>query len=59
LCAFSRPPLATTPEREAFVSTFSRALFICATVAAGFAANPSAAAPETCGAAIEVPFRNS
>ncbi len=61
LFRFNRPPEATpvAPESEAFWSTPSRiAFFTPATGASGTLANASAAAPATCGLAIEVPEAN-
>ena len=55
--AFSRPPVTDSPANGAFASTEpSSAARIWATVAAGAFAASSAAAPLTCGAAIDVPF---
>ncbi len=53
---FSRPPVATRPTRPGTGSTPpSSAAFTWAGVASGFFAKRSAAAPATCGVAIDVP----
>ena len=56
--ALSRPPVMVFPERLPTGSVLSRiALFTCAVVRDGVFARTSAATPETCGAAIDVPLR--
>src|SRR5215213_6144982 len=58
LNAFNRPPVATLPVSDGFASTPDRmAERTCAYVAVGRYANASAAVPETCGVAIDVPLR--
>ena len=53
---FSRAPVATSPEREAFLSAPSNiASLTAATLAPGILAKARAAAPATCGLAMEVP----
>ena len=52
--------MATLPASDAFASTLRRILsLICATVAVGNFVARNAAAPATCGVAIEVPLKNS
>ena len=51
--------MATSPASEAFGSTLRRILSLTwATVAVGNFVNRNAAAPATCGVAIEVPLKN-
>src|ERR1700682_6007651 len=58
LAAFSRPPVIVFPARLEIVSVLSRiALFTCAVVILGVFASTSAATPETCGVAMDVPLR--
>jgi hypothetical protein len=57
LQALSRPPVATLPVSDASLSVpLKMAVLICAAVNDGCAAFTSAAAPATCGVAIEVPL---
>ena len=60
-CGMSkRPPLAVIPSRAGTGSTpASSASLTSVTVAVGASENSRPAAPVTCGAAIEVPCRNS
>ena len=52
--------MATSPFSEGFLSTLRRILSLTwATVAVGNFVNRKAAAPATCGVAIEVPLKNS
>src|ERR1700682_1025272 len=56
--AFSRPPVIVFPERLGMGSVLARiALLTWAVVRPGVFARTSAATPETCGAAMEVPLR--
>ena len=56
--AFSLPPVATFPDRDARRSQDPRILlFICAVEIDGFLALSRAAVPVTYGTAIDVPFR--
>ena len=60
LAAFSRPPVTDLPARAAIGSTVPKSSALRpAPVAAGSAALTSAATPETCGVAIDVPSNQS
>ena len=57
---FSRPPLATALARPAFGSTDCKSAFFTATGdAPAFFEKTRAAAPLTCGVAMEVPLRKA
>ena len=59
LATSRRPPLVVLPVSDGTGSTpVSSACFTSATVAVGFSEKSNPAAPVTCGAAIEVPWRN-
>ena len=59
LYKFNLPPLETWPANEALLSTLSRIIdFISSDASSGDMAFISAAAPDTNGAAIDVPFIN-
>src|SRR5205823_5177907 len=57
LSTFSRPPVIVIPERLATGSTFASKAFFSPAVLSVQAESNSRAAPETCGVAIDVPFR--
>jgi hypothetical protein len=55
----SRPPLDVFPANEGSGSVLESSVVLSAAVVrVGWAARTSAAAPATCGVAIEVPLRN-
>ena len=54
----SRPPVVVIPAMEAMWSTLARRLAFSWSVERLHAESTNAAAPETCGVAIEVPLRN-
>lgn len=54
---FSRPPVATKPLNEDRGSTLARMLDFKAAVVSEHLESTRAAAPETCGVAMEVPLK--
>ena len=57
LSTLSRPPVRTTPASDGIGSTWLNRLFLRLMVSSAQRESTNAAAPETCGAAIEVPLR--
>ena len=57
MATFSRPPEVVLPDRLASGSTLASSFDFRVAVFDGQADNTSAAAPATCGAAIDVPLR--
>ena len=53
---FSRPPVTVMPAREETGVTLLRRRVFSAAVPIGHAESTSAAAPDTCGVAIDVPL---
>jgi hypothetical protein len=56
LYTFNRPPVTVRPVNEGIWSTLASSTFLSVTVSSVQADSTSAAAPETCGVAIDVPL---
>jgi hypothetical protein len=54
---FNRPPVTVLPDNEPIGSTLLSRLLFSSAVSSGQTDNTSAAAPETCGVAIDVPLK--
>ena len=57
LLTLSRPPVDTRPASDGIGSTLANRLFLSAAVFKAHRDSTSAAAPETCGTAIDVPVK--
>jgi len=57
LSTFKRPLVPTRPAKAGITSTLLMRVVLNATVSSGHADRISAAAPDTCGVAIEVPLK--
>ena len=58
LFTFNRPPVVVIPANEAIVSTLVSRLLLRPAVLSVQTESTNAAAPDTCGVAIEVPLKN-